>query len=329
MIIHFAYPWGIPAALLVVLLVMIIRFYRSKKVAYAYPLIAVSTPAQISWRDRLLSWLPTGMYIIIITLLITALARPRIPDERTQINIEGIGIMLVLDVSQSMVCYDDPSNLVSRFACAQEEAINFINKRPRDLFGLVLFGRIAATRCPLTIDHRMLISLIRTLKIGIIPDDETSLAQAIIMGVSRLQSSSAKNNIMVLLTDGEPSETDQALLPEAIVLAQKASIKIYTIGIGSPEGGFVKHPLMGLVQVSSCLRPEILRNIAYKTSGAYFEAQNPKELAHIYAAIDQLETSIQTEPIYAQWHEYYTYMVIIALFLLVITWGMLAWWVIL
>lgn len=329
MIIHFAYPWVLIVGLVVFLATIVVRRYFTARIAYCYPLIALYDGSHISWRERIFVWLPTVLYTTVVMLLVIALARPRTPDERTQINIEGIGIMLLLDVSQSMICFDDPVDLTSRFTCAQEEAIHFINRRPRDLFGLVLFGRIAATRCPLTIDHRMLTSLIRTTKIGIIPDDETSLAQAIIMGVARLQSSSAKNNIMVLLTDGEPSEPDQVLLPEAIALAQKASIKIYTIGIGSPEGGFIKHPFMGLVRVSSCLRPDILRDIARKTSGAHFEARDRKELAHIYAAIDQLETSVQQEPIYAQWHEYYAYLVIVALFLLTITWGMLAWWVIL
>lgn len=329
MIIHFAYPLVLIIAACVCIAIACWRRYFSSRMMYCYPLISLQQSSRVSWKNMLVVWLPSIMYTIIVVLVILALARPRTPDERTQVNIEGIGIMLVLDVSQSMMCFDNPSELISRFACAQEEAIKFISRRPRDVFGLVLFGRIAATRCPLTIDHRMLISLIRSTKIGIIPDDETSLAQAIIMGVRRLQASPAKNNIMVLLTDGEPSEADQALLPDAIALAQKSSIKIYTIGIGSPEGGFIQHPYMGMVRVSSCFRPEILRTIAQKTGGSAFEARDHKELAAIYGAIDQLETSVQQEPIYAQWHEYYTYLVMIALILLVITWGMAAWWVIL
>lgn len=329
MIIHFAYPWVFIVASLVFILCAGWRRWYSSRIAYRYPLITIQQSSASSWKDFFIAWMPSFMYMAVALLLTLALARPRVPDERTEITVEGIGIMLVLDVSQSMICFDNPSELITRFACAQEEAIRFIHRRPRDMFGLVLFGRIAATRCPLTSDHRMLTSLIRSTKIGIIPDDETSLAQAIIMGVRRLQASPAKNNIMVLLTDGEPSEADQALLPDAIALAQKSSIKIYTIGIGSPDGGFIQHPYMGMVRVSSCFRPEVLRVIAQKTGGAAFEARDQKELAAIYGVINQLETSVQQEPIYAQWHEYYTYLVIIALLLLVTTWGIVAWWVIL
>jgi Ca-activated chloride channel family protein len=329
MIIHFAYPWMFFVGLSILAAVACWRWHYSSRIVYRYPCIAIQSSSRSSLIDLLMVWVPSMLYVAVALLLVLALARPRKPDERTQVNIDGIGIMLVLDVSQSMLCFDNPTELVSRFACAQEEAIRFINRRPQDVFGLVLFGRIAATRCPLTIDHRMLTALIRSTKIGIIPDDETSLAQAIIMGIRRLQASPAKNNIMVLLTDGEPSEADQALLPDAMALAQKSSIKIYTIGIGSPEGGFIHHPLMGMVQVSSCFRPDILRYIAQKTGGAAFEARNQKELAEIYGVIDRLETSTQQEPVYAQWCEYYVYAVIVALILLVIAWGMAAWLVIL
>lgn len=322
--IQFAYPWVLPAGILSLIAVLLLRWYFSSRITYSYPFVAMLSSYDMSWYDTIKQWVPTFLYVSAASALIVALARPRTPDERTQIDVEGIGIMLVLDVSQSMMCFDNPHEMVSRFSCAQEEAIRFIRRRPRDLFGLVLFGTIAATRCPLTSDHRMLISLIGSTKIGIIPDDETSLSQAIIMGVRRLQSSVAKNNIMVLLTDGEPSEADQSLLPNAIELATKSSIKIYTIGIGSAEGGFIQHPFMGMVRVSSCFRPEVLRHIAKKTGGASFEARNQKELAEIYGIIDQLETSVQKEPVYAQWHEYYTYAVMLALFLLLILWGMKA-----
>jgi Ca-activated chloride channel family protein len=325
---QFAYPWILVWVGLLTIAVLWWRWRKRAVLEYRYPLIGV-VAASLSWRDILIAYGPRVLYSVAALVLVIALARPRIPDERTQIDVEGIGIMLVLDVSQSMLCFDDPRNQVSRFASAQEEAINFISRRPHDLFGLVLFGRVAATRCPLTLDHGMLTSLIRNTEIGVIPDDETALAQGIIMGLRRLQKSRSKNNIMVVLTDGEPSPGDEQLLPEAIALAQKSSVKIYTIGIGSPGGGYFRHPLMGIVNASSFLRPDILKTIAYKTGGAYFEAQNQKELSEIYTNIDTLETSVQKEPIYAQWHEYYVPLVVVALCLLVIAWGICAWWVIL
>lgn len=329
MLVQFAYPWVLGVGGVVGACLLWWQWRYRTSLEYAYPLIGVVSPAALSWRDRSIMYGPRVLYSSAMILLIIALARPRIPDTRTQIDVEGIGIMLVLDVSQSMVCCDDLSNPISRFVAAQQEAVNFIRRRPHDIFGLVLFGRVAATRCPLTLDHDMLTRLISETKIGIIPDDETALAQAIIMGAHRLRKSSAKNNIMVVLTDGEPSPGDERLLPEAINLAAKMGIKVYTIGIGSPDGGYIRHPFMGMVNVSSCLRPDILKMVASRTGGAYFEARNPQELSEIYKNIDTLEKSTQQEPRYAQWHEYYVPLVIGALWLLLIAWGMCAWWVIL
>jgi len=320
MMVQFAYPWVLIVGLLGGLGAWIVwRMFGSPVVyrhAFATRFAAVSSPE---------SYVPLFLRFMIAGCLLLATARPRTPDERTEISVDGIGIMLALDVSRSMTCFDDIKNQKPRFTIAQEEAVRFVARRSRDICGLILFGAIAATRCPLTYDRRMLTTILQAAQVGMIPDEGTALSQAIMMGVRRLQASAAHSNILVLLTDGEPSPDDIPYLDEAVKLAQTAGVRVYTIGIGSAQGGYIRHPIAGIVQVESRCRPELLREIAQKTGGASFEARNQRELAAIYDAIDQLERTRQQEPVYAQWHEWYVPLVLGAFLLLLCDIGMMAW----
>jgi len=279
----------------------------------------------LTWRYTLLWALRWGALLF----LVLAVSRPTTPDARTEVPIEGVSIMLALDVSRSMCCFDDIQNPKARFTIAQEEAIAFIERRTHDVCGLVIFGAIAATRCPLTADRRMLMELIRTTRIGDLNDEGTALAQAIIMGVKRLAASKTVSKVLVLLTDGEPSPDDTPYMAQALELARKCHIKIYTIGIGSLGGGYIQHPLGGLMQVASRFHREVLLYIAEQTGGAAFEASNQKELERIYQTIDALEKTTQHAPIYAHHHEWYVPCLLGAATLLLIELIMRFLWVLL
>jgi Ca-activated chloride channel family protein len=326
MMLTFAYPWVIGIGFVLGLFVWFVRAYYIRKGSYRYALthlcLAEGSHARIS---HIPTWLIRWSRITIFVLLVLATARPRSPNQQTEIVVDGIGIMLALDVSNSMYCFDDLRNPQSRFHIAQAEAIRFVDRRNHDLCGLLLFGEIVATRCPLTSDRRLVTDIIRQTHIGIISGEGTALSQAIIMGVRRLQSSKTASNILVLLTDGEPSPEDRPLLETAIELARQAHVRIYTIGIGSPEGGYAYHATGAVMRVENRLQLNLLRAIAQKTGGLAFEARNQHELAAIYDTIDRLETTSQREPLYAQWHEWYTIFVLAALLLLLIEVGILAW----
>lgn len=322
---QFVYPVFLVSGLVLIVLAAWWYLTRRHGVAYRYGFTALWLREETHFRSATgWRWFHRVMRLTIAVLLVMALARPRSPDEKTQVDVEGVGIMMALDVSRSMLCFDDLSDQRARFSIAQEEGIRFIERRPYDQFGLILFGAVAATRCPLTSDRTMVSEIIRTTKIGVISDEGTVLAQAIAMGVRRLSASSATSKIMVILTDGEPSPEDRPHLADALSLAQKAHVKLYTIGIGSEGGGYIHHPLGGLVQVESCLQKELLRTLALKTGGAFFEARNQRELAAIYQTIDALEKSVQTEPIYAQWHEWYLFCVVMAAILLLVEYACMA-----
>jgi len=330
MMLQLFYPWILAVGLVLMAIVAWFRYNRPFSLTYRYAFTSIWKSA----RRKLplvqgLGWLYALLHPLILLLILAAAARPRTPYEKTEVEVEGVSIMLLLDVSRSMLCFDDMQDQRSRFVIAQEEAINFIKRRPYDQFGLVLFGAVAATRCPLTSDRMMMADIIRGTAIGVVSDEATVLAQAIAMGVRRLIPSRAKSKIIVLLTDGEPSPEDRPHLADALALAKKAHVKIYTIGIGSAQGGFIQHPLGGIVQVDSCLQTELLRVIATKTGGAFFEARNQRDLAHIYQTIDKLEKSVQPEPVYAQWYEWYKPLLFSALALYLLELLLMAWQVIL
>lgn len=263
-------------------------------------------------------------FLTLLTLLIAS-SRPRSPLPNTQLPINGIGIMMLLDVSKSMEFFDDLQDRTSRFESAQREADAFIQRRTHDNIGLIIFGAVAATRCPLTTDHTMLRTILKDTTVGVIADQETVIADAIAMGVRRLQNSSAKTNIIVLLTDGEPSPADAQRIPEAISLAQKANIKIYTIGIGNPDGGYFEHPALGLVRIPPSSGWQLLEVIAAQTGGVHFAAHNQAQLQDIYTKIDSLERTDLEKPIYAAWYEWSVPLMILAGCLFFME-CILAWW---
>jgi len=138
--------------------------------------------------------------------------------------------------------------------------------------------------------------------LGVIDSDGTVISKAIITALNRLKKSEAKTKIIILLTDGEPSQGD--LHPsDALTLAQKYGVKIYTIGIGSPEGGIMSHPLLGLQRTSSVVNTELLELLARRSGGKCFLAHNQKELQKIYETINALEQSEYETDVYHKYHD--------------------------
>lgn len=239
--------------------------------------------------------------------LLLALTRPRVPDSRTKIPVEGIDIMLVLDVSGSMAAIDDRQDPTTRLDVAKKEAISFIQKRIHDPVGLVLFSQVAVSRCPLTLDKKMLEDLLSTLSIDAMPADGTVLSQGMITAANRLKKSMAKSRIMIVLTDGVPTPND---VPPSLALdlAKKLGIKIYTVGIGSQEGGWIHNGMFGWYQVPGQYNEKLLQHVASETGGRFFQARNQQDMATIYNTIDELEKSSFEAPIYSKYFEYFIWL---------------------
>ena len=251
---------------------------------------------------------------LILLLLAFLIAKPQLVDSRSKVSAEGIDIVLVLDVSGSMQFqdYDDRS----RIDVAKEEAIRFIKKREYDGLGLVIFGKDAVSRCPITLDRTLLKTIVDELNIGVIDPDGTMLITAMITAANRLKHSQAKSKVMIVLTDGEPSEGDMD--PSvAIEVAKRLGIKIYTVGIGSEEDEMLMHPLYGLIAKPK-VNKKLLTDVAEKTGGHYFMAHNARDMRHIYDTIDRLEKTEHEVPVFSKYYDIFTPFVFMTIGLVIL-----------
>jgi Ca-activated chloride channel family protein len=199
--IRFAY-FGILYGL--VPLLCLAAWYRWK--FYKAPVYIYSLTGQLKSQGLVVNnWRKTFFAVtrcVVLVSLALLIARPQLVDEQSKVMVEGIDIMMVLDVSGSMQIIDDPQSRRQRVEVAKEEAINFINKRDNDPIGLVLFGGESVSRCPLTLDKTVLKSIIADIELGVISPQGTVLSKGIITALGRLKGSDAKTKIIILLTDG-------------------------------------------------------------------------------------------------------------------------------
>lgn len=237
----------------------------------------------------------------------------------------GVAIMLVLDMSGSMDLFDDPNDQTSRFARVKSEAQQFIVRRPHDLMGVVLCGATALSRCPLTFDKTLLCTLIDRLSLGDINPDGTALSTAIGLASRRLASADAHSKIMIVITDGTPTpgDLDPALI---IPYVKEQGITIYTIGVGSEQGGYAHHPMMGIVRVPTPLNSELLRRYAHETGGEFYRVDERHDLRSVYAAIDAREKSNFQAPTFRVYHDLTRFFVMFALLCMLLECAASWWW---
>ncbi len=241
-------------------------------------------------RAALLYALPWVLRILSIALVIIALARPRSSEEKTRSrSSEGIDIVMAVDVSASMLAQDLRPN---RLEATKEVATEFINGRPDDRIGLVVYAGESYTQTPLTSDHAILKNSLNELRHGLI-EQGTAIGMGLATSVNRLKDSKAKSKVAILLTDGENNRG--AIDPlTASQLAKEFNIRVYTIGVGTK--GMARTPIsyngrggfnFGRVEVN--IDEDLLREIAAETGGEYFRATDNEKLAAIYQEIDKLE----------------------------------------
>ncbi len=285
--ISFAHPWFF--ALLLLVPVMIWWQWRCKKKdAPAIRLTTLSGLQNIkpSWKVR---FRPLLFILRIITLvaLTIALARPQSSNTSESINSEGIDIMLSLDVSGSMLAEDLRPN---RIDAAKKVALEFIDQRPTDRIGLVVFAGESFTQCPITIDHRVLKEQISKVQSGILVDG-TAIGDGLATAVDRIRKTNGKSKVIILLTDGV--NNIGKIGPEtALEIAKAFKIRVYTIGLGSMGEAPMPIPTpQGTVR--QMMKVEIdeplLKKIAVETGGRYFRATSNTSLTAIYKEIDKLE----------------------------------------
>ncbi len=288
----FKHPWVL-VLLVVPLAILCIKWagYGTPQRRLAYPLVHINL-AQTSWRVWLTRWLPTLLYTVAMGFLMVALARP-VQLDRTQLPpTEGVDIILLMDASASMQQQDFEPN---RFVASQLTAKRFVEKRPSDRIGLVVFAKQAMLQAPLTLDHEALQAYISNMYLGMIPANYTAIGDALGVAANHLKDSKAKSKIIILLTDGDSNygTIDPVMAAKA---AAAYGIRVYTIGAASAPGQ------NAYSNAQDEINEGLLLEIAQHTGGQFYRAQNAQQLAQIYDQINELEKTRFTPPsvIYAQ-----------------------------
>ncbi len=271
----------------------------------------------IQGQSQWLKHIPFVLRATAFSLLIIAAARPQAGVSGESIVSEGIDIILLLDISSSMLAEDLEPN---RIEAAKAVAVDFTLGRDTDRIGLVVFAGKAFTQAPLTLDYSVLTGLIRQLEVGII-EDGTAIGMGLATAVKRLEASSAASKVVVLLTDGRNNRGEIDPLT-AVQAAQALGVRIYAIGVGQRSGSPripMTDPLgrTRYVQASVEVDEETLSAAADATGGKYFRATDRGGLIAIYDEIDELEkTEVEIEH-FTTYGERFALPLLAGLFLLV------------
>lgn len=284
-----------------------------------------STSQFTAWKNRgrvPLIYFNEALLFISMCFIIVALARPQIADAKVKRTLDGLDIVVVLDVSDSMLIED--MKPLNRLESAKQTIGEFIKQRTSDRIGLVIFAGEAFTLVPPTLDYQLIlqrISQIQTAQQARIKDG-TAIGVAMAAGAARLKDSQAKSRVMIFLTDGE--NNSGTIDPETgLEIAKGYGIKIYSIGLGrsgptklpiyttDPFGNRVKR----YQPFESTVNDELLTQMATVTGGKYFRATKEDSLQGVFDEINQLETTKIEETKYTKYHEYFYYFLMIGFLL--------------
>ena len=241
-----------------------------------------------------------------LLLIIIALSKPRTIDSLKETKMDVIDIVLVMDISSSMLATDFSPN---RLEAVKKTAKNFIEERISDRIGVLVFAGESFIQCPLTVDKDVLLSLMDEIQVAEQSYDGTAIGMAIANATNRLRHSDAKSKVMILLADGSNNAGELDPLTSAD-LAAKFGIKIYTIGAGTNQD-------VSFIPGRGYIRNEIdevtLQSIAKRTNGQYFRATNVSGLKDVYNTINALEkTEIEVKQ-YTRYKELFGWFLIPAM----------------
>ena len=320
-------------ALLLLLLLAIPLFLLARRAPgrVLFSSLALLPRAVAGWRSRL-AWLPDALLALALVALVVALAGPRIGERVSRIQREGIAVAMVVDTSGSMRALDlsTADRERTRLQAVQDVFESFVlgggglPGRPDDAIGLIRFAGFADTAAPLTLDHENLVALARNLEITTVRDEDgTAIGDALGLAVERLRESPAESRIAVLLTDGVNNAGVESP-PAAAELARSQGVRVYTIGAGRTGIAPVRVPdgRGGTVLRSMAVEIDeaVLQDIAERTGGRYFRADDAEALVDVYEEIDRLERTKITEDRSRQYDELFPLPLLAGLLMAVLGW---------
>lgn len=321
----FANPYMLWLATLVVPMVLY-YLWRERKGGAS---VKISSTRALSTAPRTVRYyvrhLPLVLRCAVVALVAVALARPQSDENVSKTTVDGIDIVLALDVSGTMLAADFQP---SRLAVAKDVAAKFIADRPNDRMGLVVFAGESYTQSPITTDKAALLTLLSKVDFGII-EDGTAIGMGLATSINRLRESDAKSKVVILLTDGV-NNTGQVAPLAAADIAAEYGVKVYTVGVG--KQGTAPYPVRDMwgrtqyVQQRVEIDEQTLTDIAAKTGGEYFRATDARTLYDIYDRINQLEKSKVETDNYVKHNELFATYLLWALGLLVVEFAVRRLW---
>ena len=317
----FAHPYF----LLLLLLLLPLAWLKGKRgvpPAFVYSSVQLVRGMQNITRSRPGGFLMSLRWVM-LALFIIALAQPRLTKSQTTVKASGVDIVVAMDLSGSMISEDFVvrGERVNRFNMARSVLKGFIDKRPNDRIGLVLFASQAYIATPLTLDHDFLHENLDRLEIGAIEQNSTAIGDGLGTAVNRLRDLKSKSKIVILMTDGQNNsgKLDPLLAAEA---AAAVKVKVYTVGIGErgqapmPGRDMFGRKIYQMVPVD--VDEDTLQKIAAKTGGKYYRADNAEKFQQIYEEIDKLEKTEAVINKYTEFKELFPWLVAAGLALLLI-----------
>ncbi len=318
--VDFAQPWFLLALLLVIPAVW---WSRRSSGRVVFSSLRALPAGGHTWRTRF-AWLPDALLGCAVAALVIGLAGPRAGNKNARVRREGIAMVLAVDVSGSMRALDlsERNRELTRLDAVKKTFEQFVlgarglEGRPDDAIGLVAFARYADTRSPLTLDHSNLVSAARQLDFAREDEDGTAIGAGLELAVQRLADFKSRSKVAILLTDGESNVHD---IDEdtAIEDANKAGVKVYTIGAGTNGVAPIRidrgDGRSDLMQMTVSIDETMLRKIADRTGGQYFRATDNASLKKIYAQIDKLERTTISEDRFTEYNMFYGWFVAAAM----------------
>ena len=318
---QFAHPYFLFLLVLVVPYVLwYLRKHSDVEASLRVSRVLPQTQLPITWRQRLVH-APFVLRLIAFVMIVLVLCRPQTSNSWSDRHIEGIDIMLCVDVSTSMLAEDLKPN---RLEAAKQVASDFIAGRPDDNIGLTIFAGESFTQCPMTTDHAVLLNLFEGLGCDIVQrgwiSDGTAIGMGLANAVARLKDSKAKSKVVILLTDGSNNMGD--ISPQtAADIAKSFGIRVYTIGVGTNGTARYPYPVGGRIQYINIpveIDTQTLAAIAHSTRGVFYRATDNESLRQVYEEIDKLEKTKMNVKEYAKRYEAFAPFAIVALLCVVL-----------
>lgn len=319
--IAFANKWVLWSIPVVVVLSVAWWYFRQRR---QYPTLTFSDTASFKGFQNptkgVLKKYSSLLRMLSLTFLLVAIARPQGSFDESKVTSEGIDIVLAMDLSGSMMAQDFKPN---RIGAAKQTALEFIDGRPSDRIGLVIFAGESFTQCPVTIDHAIVKNQLHAIRNGLL-EDGTAIGMGLATSLQRLKESESKSKVIILMTDGV---NNRGIIDPATAadIAMQMGVRVYTIGIGTNGQAYTPVGMDAQGNLVYDYEPveideALLKDISKKTGGKYFRATDNNKLKEIFDQIDKLEKTKINISAYSHKTEKFYLFALIAVLLLVVEW---------